>query len=290
MSHTMVSAVVAWAKGPGIRILFVILGALVLLFLTRGLTGRLVRVAEKEPLRRRERVQRAQTIRGVLNTAVTVAVVLVAGTMVLRELGVDIAPLLASVGVLGIALGFGTQALVRDVVAGLFILIEDQFSVGDTVSAAGVTGTVERVTLRTTVLRDVDGTVHFVPNGEMRVVSNRTRGWSQLLLRVTVPYQTDLTRALRVLQQAADELAADPTWANRLLEGPTVSGVEELREGHMVLSMAFKTPPGEQWPVARELRRRIVEAFQREGIEMAFPTQVYLTRVVREEEPPGRSI
>lgn len=287
MSHTTLSAVVAWAKGPGIRILFVILGALLLIFLTRGFTGRLVRLAEKEPLRRRERVQRAQTIRGVLNTAVTVAVVLVAGTMVLRELGVDIAPLLASVGVVGIAVGFGAQALVRDVVAGLFILLEDQFSVGDTVSAAGVSGTVERMSLRATVLRDVDGTVHFVPNGEMRVVSNRTRGWSQLLLRVAVPYHTDLEKALDVLQRTGEGLAADTAWKDRLLEGPTVTGVDELREGDVVLSMALKTPPGEQWAVARELRRRIVEALRREGIEIALPTRVLLTRVLREEGPPA---
>ncbi|MGC8873786.1 MAG: mechanosensitive ion channel family protein [Chloroflexia bacterium] len=244
-------------------------------------------LAERDTLRRQERIQRVQTIRGVLNTAVTVAVVLVGGTMVLRDLGVDIAPLLASVGVVGVALGFGAQALIRDVLAGLFILIEDQFSVGDTVSAAGVSGTVERMTLRTTVLRDPDGTVHFVPNGEMRVVSNRTRGWSQLLLRVTVPYHTDLEKALEVLQRTAEEMAADPAWKQQLLEGPTVSGVEELRESGMTLLIALKTPPGTQWAAARELRRRVVTALRSAGIEMALPTRAHLTRVAQEEGSPG---
>jgi small conductance mechanosensitive channel len=280
---------VHWAKGPGLRILAIVLAALVVVFLSHRVTGRLVRRAEKEPLRQRERLQRAETIRRVLDKAVSIVVGAVAGTMVLRELGVDIAPLLAGVGVVGVAVGFGAQVLIRDLLAGLFILLEDQFALGDTIAVGGVSGTVEHMSLRATVLRDLDGTLHVVPNGEMRVVSNRSRGWSQLLLRVAVPYTTDLERATQILQRVAEELAADPAWQGHGLEGPSVAGVEELRANDIALLVTAKTSPGEQWAVARELRRRIVEAFGREGIELPAPTRIEVTRVLREERPTGQA-
>jgi small conductance mechanosensitive channel len=215
-------------------------------------------------------------------------VLVIAGVMLLRELGVEIAPLLAGAGVVGIALSLGAQSLVRDVLAGVLIVVEDQFSIGDAVEVAGVSGTVERITLRSTSLRDMDGTVHMVPNGEMRVVSNRSKGWSRAVLKVGVSYDTDLDQALDLLRDVGRQLSQDSTWAGRLLEDPDVAGVDDLRDSDVSLLFLLKTAPGEHWAVAREARKRIVETFAAEGVEMPYPTQVHVTRVSWEGDLPAR--
>ena len=215
--------------------------------------------------------QRIDALTSVLRSLVTVVIYTVAAFMVLGEVGINLGPLLAGAGILGVALGFGSQSLVKDFLSGVFILVEDQFGVGDIVELDGQTaGVVDAVSLRTTRLRAVDGTLWHVPNGEIRRVGNKSQHWSRALIDVEVAYDTDIDHAESVIGSLAGELAAgDPD----VIEEPEVLGVERLGAHGISIRLVVKTRPSEQFRVSRELRRRIKAAFDREGIEIPFPQQ-----------------
>jgi small-conductance mechanosensitive channel len=215
--------------------------------------------------------QRITALTSVLRSVASFAIFLVAGLLILGELGAELGPLLAGAGILGIALGFGSQALVKDFLSGLFILVEDQFGVGDIVDLDGQTaGTVEAVSLRTTRLRAVDGTVWHVPNGDISRVGNKSQHWSRALLDIDVSYDTDIDHAKAVIKRVADEL-----WRARddILEEPQVWGVESLGPHSVVIRLVVKTRPSDQYPVSRELRQRLKEAFEANGIEIPVQQQ-----------------
>jgi moderate conductance mechanosensitive channel len=235
---------------------------------------------ENEPTSLRAE-QRITALTSVLRSVATFTIFAIAGLLILGEAGADLAPLLAGAGVLGIALGFGSQALVKDFLSGLFILVEDQFGVGDIVDLDGQTaGTVEAVSLRTTRLRSVDGTVWHVPNGDISRVGNRSQHWSRALLDIDISYETDIDHAKAVIQRVANEL-----WHERddILEEPQVWGVESLGPHSVVIRLVVKTRPSNQYRVSRELRQRLKEAFDAEGIEIPFQQQ---TAWKEEDEPP----
>lgn len=215
--------------------------------------------------------QRMEALTSVLRSVVTFGVWLIAAFLILGALGINLGPLLAGAGVLGVALGFGSQSLVRDFLSGTFILVEDQFGVGDIVDLDSETsGVVEAVTLRLTRLRSVDGTVWHVPNGEIRRVGNMSQHWSRSLLDVEVAYDTDLEQAKGAIKRVADELWSED---DAILEEPEMWGVENLAASGIVLRLVIKTTPSEQWRIGRALRQRIKEAFDAEGIEIPFPQQ-----------------
>jgi small conductance mechanosensitive channel len=215
--------------------------------------------------------QRIEAIASVLRSVVSFVIFAVATFMVLGEIGINLGPLIAGAGVVGVAIGFGSQSLVRDFLAGAFILIEDQFGVGDIVDLGAATGTVEAVSLRTTRLRAIDGTVWHIPNGETSRVGNMSQHWSRALLDVEVAYDTDIERAKSVIKGVADAL-----WRSRedILEEPEVWGVERLDPNAVVIRLVVKTRPADQYAVSRELRQRLKESFDAEGIEIPFPQQV----------------
>ncbi|MEO6121085.1 MAG: mechanosensitive ion channel family protein [Acidimicrobiales bacterium] len=217
------------------------------------------------------RTQRAETIAALMRSVGTVVVWSVALLMVLSELGLDLGPIIAGAGILGVALGFGSQHLVRDLVSGVFMLLEDQYGVGDIIDVGEATGTVESVSLRTTRLRDVNGTVWFVPNGEIRRVGNTSQQWSRAVLDIAVAYDTDISQATTVLKQAADQLWTEGPDDREIVEEPEVWGIEDLGVDGVALRLVVKTAPNRQDPVARELRARIKIAFDRAGIEIPFP-------------------
>jgi small conductance mechanosensitive channel len=216
--------------------------------------------------------QRAATVGDVLASILRGAIWSVAFLMVLSQVGVDLAPLLAGAGIAGIAVGFGAQSLVRDFLAGLFILLEDQYGVGDTVTLADTTGTVEDVTLRITRLRSVDGTVWYVPNGEVRKVGNASMEWSRAIVDVLVPYEADLAKVQQAIRDAAADLAADPDWRDDLLEEPEVWGVQSSSADGRTVRVVAKAAPRRQPAVARELRGRITERFRTEGLPLPRAT------------------
>ena len=227
--------------------------------------------------------QRINALTSVLRSVASFAIFTIAGFLILGEVGLNLAPLLAGAGVLGLAIGFGSQALVKDFLSGFFILVEDQFGVGDIVDLDTQTsGTVEAVSLRTTRLRSVDGTVWHVPNGDIRRVGNKSQHWSRALLDIDVAYDTDIDHAKAVIKRVADEL-----WQRRedILEEPDVWGVESLGPHSVVIRLVVKTRPSDQYDVSRELRQRLKEAFDAEGIEIPFQQQ---TVWHRNDDPPAR--
>lgn len=214
------------------------------------------------------RMQRAETIASVLRSVVAIVIWSIAVLVILSELGIDLAPLLAGAGVLGVALGFGAQSVVRDFLAGTFMLLEDQFGVGDVIDVGDASGTVEGLSLRTTRLRDVEGVVWHVPNGEIRRVANKSQQWSRAVLDVPVALDTDIDQAKRVIKETADAVWREPPWSTMILGEPEVWGVEELGTHGVVIRLVVKTRPLEQWAVARELRARVKLAFDRNGIKV----------------------
>jgi len=215
--------------------------------------------------------QRLEALTSVLRSVTTAVIFGIAGFMVLGELGIELGPLLAGAGIVGVALGFGSQTLVRDFLSGVFILVEDQFGVGDVVNLDGTTsGSVEAVSLRTTRLRAVDGTVWHVPNGEIRRVGNMSQHWSRSLLDIEVGYGTDLDHAKAVIAEEATAYAREDA---DVLEEPEVWGVEALGAHGVTIRLVVKTTPSEQWRVSRRLRERIKARFDAEGIEIPFPQQ-----------------
>ncbi len=227
--------------------------------------------------------QRINALTSVLRSITSGAIFTIAGFLILGEIGLNLAPLLAGAGILGIALGFGSQALVKDFLSGLFILVEDQFGVGDIVDLDTQTaGTVEAVSLRTTRLRSVDGTVWHVPNGDIRRVGNKSQHWSRALLDIDVAYDTDIEHAKEVIKRVADEL-----WHERddILEAPEVWGVESLGPHSVVIRLVVKTRPSDQYDVSRQLRQRLKETFDAEGIEIPFQQQTVWNRIDDSREP-----
>jgi small conductance mechanosensitive channel len=190
------------------------------------------------------------------------------------QLGLDVTPIIASASVLGFALAFGAQSLVKDFFSGFFILIENQFTIGDIVALENVSGTVEHISLRITVLRDLKGVVHYIPNGSIRQVSNKTQGWSRVVMEISVSYGEDPDKAMRILNEVLQEMAQDPTCAQNIIEAPSVEGVENLTERSIDIRIMIKTPPGQQWSVAREARLRIKKRFDEQGISIPFPHRI----------------
>ena len=222
--------------------------------------------------------KRMDTLDALATNVLQFFIVIIAGLMVLGRLGVDIGPAVAGLGVVGIAVGFGAQFLVRDYLNGALILIENQYGRGDVVRIADVAGTVEDFTLRRTTLRDLDGVVHTVPNGEIHVASNMTRVWSRINQDVTVAYGTDIDKAIEVVDNVGREMAGDPVWKRRVLEAPRVERVQSLEPNGVTLKILGTVRAADQWAAAGDLRKRLLAAFKEHGIEIPRPQRVVLTR------------
>jgi small conductance mechanosensitive channel len=264
-----------WLLEHGVPILIII----VLSFLThRVVKVALPRLIEKaitiRGKRRRvkeELAKRAHTLSNFLTTAIGAIIIIVAIFMLLSEVGIDITPLLAGAGVAGIALGFGAQSLIRDFLSGIFIILEDQYSKGDVVRIAGIAGLVENISLRRTSLRDLDGIVHSIPNGEVKTASNYTKEWSRVNLNIPVAYGEDLNRVIEVLNRIGKELAEDETFGPMIIKAPQVLRVDKFGDSAIEIKVLGDTKPLKQWDVTGELRKRAKEAFDDEGIEIPWP-------------------
>jgi small conductance mechanosensitive channel len=234
--------------------------------------------------------KRMDTLDGLGGNVLRFFIVIIAGLMILRTFGLDIGPAIAGLGVVGVAVGFGAQNLVRDYLNGALILIENQFSKGDVIRAAGVSGTVEDFSLRRTTLRDLDGVVHTVPNGEIAVASNLTRVWARINLDVTVAYGTDIDRATAVVDEVGHGMAGDPIWKRRVLEAPRVDRVAALGEYGVTLKILGTVRAPDQWAAAGELRKRLLAAFTEHGIEIPRPQRVILSREPGSPLPPDEPV
>ena len=245
-------------------------------------TGTLVTTAPVEP----RAIQRAETIGVVLRGMGKVALAILAGLMILSEFGINLGPLIAGAGIAGIALGFGSQSLVKDFLSGMFLLVEDQFGVGDVIDVGEATGTVEGVSLRTTRLRDVEGTVWHVPNGEIRRVGNKSQQWSRALLDVQVAYDSDLDVTRTLIKRVADEVWHDAEIGESVLEEPEVWGVESFGPTGIAIRLVVKTKPADQWKVLRELRVRLKRALEEAGIQIGFQQGLVVQNPASATPPP----
>jgi len=215
--------------------------------------------------------QRADTLSHFLVRTVVVIIWVVAAFMMLAEIGISITPLLAAAGVIGVAVGFGAQSLIRDVIAGFFVIMEDQYAIGDVVKIAGIIGLVEDISIRKTVLRDLDGIVHVVPNGEARTTSNYTKEWSRVNLNISVAYGEDLDHVIAVINRVSQEMAEEEYWRPLILNVPKVLRVDNFADSGIEIKILGETKPIYQWETMGELRKRIKKAFDQEGIEIPWP-------------------
>jgi small conductance mechanosensitive channel len=278
--------ILQWLKSNGITILITIALAIVGLVLLRISTRHLKRKVQSLDDEEGSMLdKRTATITRVVWTTGAVLIVGTALLIVLEAFGVPIFPVLASVGFVGLAFGLGAQTLVKDMISGLFVLIEDQYTIGDVVEIGGVAGTVESITLRKTTVRDLYGTVHHIPNGEVRTVANKSRGWSRALVEVGITYDADVDKAIETLRQIGAELQEASPLAEAILEEPVVTGIEGLDDSAVRLRIMVKTAPGVEWDTQRYLRRQIRLVFAEQGIDIAFPTQtVQIVNVAGEQK------
>ena len=269
---------VTWSEVARAGLKVVLIVALALVFARVGgrLAARSIRsIGARSPLRvaspRSE--QRAETLAGVVVSLIRIFVWTVAGLLILGEIGLNLGPFLAGASIVGVALGFGTQSLVKDFVSGFFILVEDQYGVGDVITISDQTGTVEEVNLRVTRLRAPDGTVWFVPNGEIRKVGNSAKEWARALVDVVVSNKADLTAAIAAIGEEATALAEDPAWAEAVLEAPEVLGVESMATDNVTVRVSTKTTPAHRTPLARAMRSRISARLQQDGLAATATTR-----------------
>lgn len=272
-----------WAARTGVRIVALLLLALAVVRLLNALISRTERdLATGSDLDALERRKRAQTVAGLARRALSGIIWTVAGLMILRELDVDITPVLTGAGILGLAVGFGAQTLVRDVISGFFLILEDQVRVGDVASVNGTGGLVEQINLRTIVLRDEEGVVHVFPNGEIKTLANRTKDFAYYVINLGIEYDEDTDRVVTVVKAVADELKADPEFGPSMLEPLDVLGVDDFGASQITVKVRVKTAPLKQWYVGRELRRRIKKAFDERGISIPSPK---MSITVNREKP-----
>lgn len=261
------------------RILAVLLIAFILTRLLKIVSRHLAELASREVQPSSLRSQQFRTLSTVAYSIGIFAITAIAGMQILALLGINMGPLLASAGIAGIAIGFGAQTLVKDFINGFFILAENQYDIGDTVKIAGVQGVVENMTLRRTVLRDADGTLHTVPSSAIQIVSNLTRDWAQVNLQVSVAYSVDSDRVVALLQQVGADFAHDPNFSSMIVSTPEVPGIDKVSGNGVDYLMTVKTRPGSQYAVRRELQRRIKASLEQNHIEPGDPNRMTLASV-----------
>jgi len=263
-----------WLLSHGIKIIAILIGAYIInhfgkIFIEKAVRnlirpGKVVKDPEAE--RKRE-----DTLINTFNSTLNIVIWTVAILMVLSEFGISVGPLIAGAGIIGVALGFGAQYMIRDFLAGIFIIIEDQYRVGDVVDIAGTGGLVQDVTLRKTVLRDLDGVEHHIPNGEIRKASNMSKGFARVNLDIGVAYKENLEHVIEVVNRVGNDLADDPEWKDKIITAPQFLRVDEFADSAIVIKILGDTKPLKQWEIMGELRKRLKIAFDEEDIEIPFP-------------------
>jgi small-conductance mechanosensitive channel len=258
------------------RIIGVLIIAFILTRLLKIASRHLAELSNREGLPSAVRAQQLRTLSSIIYSVGVFVIMFLAALQILPLLGINMGPLLASAGIAGLAIGFGAQALVHDFINGFFILVENQYDIGDTIKIAGVQGAVEDMTLRRTVLRDDNGSLHTVRNGQITIVTNLTRDWTQLAMLVSVAYDADSDQVIRLLQEVGEDVAKDPRFAEMIVARPEVPGIEKISGSEVEYLLLVKTRPGSQYAVSRELRRRVKMCFEKNHIEPGNPNRWYV--------------
>jgi len=272
---------VDWTLNHGIKILFIAAIAYSIKLISKRFIQRIVKAAisSEKFVTTDGEVKRMQTLVRIFSWTMNTIIIVIASMMILEEFGVEIAPILASAGIVGVAIGFGGQYLVRDFITGFFIIFENQYRIGDVITIEGINGTVEDISLRVTTLRDGNGTVHYIPHGEVKKVSNFTRNFARINLNVGVSYDANLDHVIAVINKVGNNLANDPEWKDSINQAPSFLRVDALDASSVNIKITGETKPQKQWDITGELLKRIKEAFDKEGIEIPYPqTVVHLSK------------
>ncbi len=259
-----------WIITSGLKILLIIILMLISLRIARIFSKKIFSVFQKEESDI-ESQKRIDTLSSVLRYIITITIVSLSLVIILSELSVQIGPILAAAGVLGLAVGFGAQGLVQDLISGFFILFEDQIRVGDVVQVSGKGGLVEKINLRMTILRDLAGNVHYIRNGQINLVTNMTKGYSRYVFDIGVAYREDIDQVIQVMKEVDEDLRNDPEYGNDILEPLEVLGLDQFADSAIIIKARTTTKPIQQWRVAREFNRRLKKRFDKENIEIPYP-------------------
>lgn len=276
ITQKFVSVVIPWLSSRGLKIVGILVAAWLIKKVSQKIIEKAIRkiVISNHFLSREAEKKREDTLIRILNGGIAILIWVIALMMVLSELGIAVGPLLAAAGIAGLAFGFGGQYLIRDLIAGLFIIIENQYRIGDVVCFDGTCGLVEDISLRMTTLRDLDGTVHHIPHGEIKKVSNLSKHFARVNLNIGVSYSANLERVIEVVNRVGRELTADPAWKDIILKPPQFLRVDDFGDSAIIIKILGETKPLKQWDVTGELRKRIKIAFDKNGIEIPFPQRV----------------
>jgi len=277
-----------WFLSSGFKIFLICIVALIVIKGADILSTRAISSVKKYKRKDEEEFKkRADTLKSVIRYVFNVTVFIIAFGMILGELGINVGPILAAAGVLGLAVGFGAQSLVKDLIAGFFILLQDQIRVGDVVEVAGKSGLVEEVNLKMTILRDLSGNVHYIPNGEISVVTNMTKGYSRYLFEIGVAYRENVDEVIEVIKQVDEALRNDPEFGTDILEPMEILGLDQFADSALIIKARTKTKPIKQWRVAREFNRRLKIEFDKKDIEIPFPhLTLYAGKDKQNQSPP----
>ena len=286
--HAYLQKGINWLFTSGLHILLVLILTMIALRAAKVLSTRLISVVvrqKEDP----EFQKRTQTLGSIIRYVLIIAILIVAAMTVLKELGIEIGPVLAAAGIVGLAVGFGAQSLVKDVISGFFILLEDQIRVGDVVQIAGKGGLVEKINLKTTILRDLAGNVHYVPNGHIDVVTNMTKDFSRYVFDIGVAYREDVDEVIEVIKEVDEELRSDPDFKDDIVEPIEVLGLDQFAESAVIIRARTTTKPIKQWRVGREFNRRLKKKFDERNIEIPFPhVTLYMGQDKNGQSPPLR--
>jgi small conductance mechanosensitive channel len=284
--NALLTAVKEWLLSSGITIVLILIALFVVLKIVKSFSKRLSKLFLKKR-DDEEAKKRAETISSVIRNTLSITVVVLAMLIILGQVGVEIGPLLAAAGIAGLAIGFAGQSLVKDIINGFFILLEDQIRVGDIVEVGGISGVVEKINLKLTRLRDLEGNVHFVPNSTIDIVSNKTKEYSCYLLDIGVAYREDADEVMEVIKQIDEEMRNDPDWKDMILQPIEVFGLDRFDDSAVVVRARTRTLPAKQWGIGREFKRRIKKRFDELDIEIPFPhTTLYMGQDKDKSSPP----
>jgi small conductance mechanosensitive channel len=262
--------IIEWMMSQGIRIVLILILMFIALKLIRVISNRIFSFFRKKK-EEEEFQKRAETLQSVIRFVLSITIITVAVVMILGELGIEIGPILAAAGVIGVAIGFGAQNLVKDFLSGFFILLEDQFRIGDWVAVGGVSGLVEKINLRITVLRDLNGNVHFIRNGYIDVTTNMTKEFSRYIFDIGVAYREDVDEVIAVMKEVDEELRNDPAYAQDIYAPIEILGLDQFADSALVIKAYTTTKPSSQWKIGREFKRRLKKRFDDLNIEIPFP-------------------
>jgi len=274
--QNLIPGLISWFIGRGLKILSIIFGAYLIRRFGGVFVERIVRnaVVSNHFLTKEAEGKREDTLIRIFSGTLNVLIWIVTLMMILSELGIDIAPILAAAGIAGLAFGFGGQYLIRDIISGLFIILENQYRVGDVVCFDGTCGLVEDITLRMTILRDLDGVVHHVPNGEIKKASNLSKYFARVNLNIGISYKADLEKVIKIVNRVGKDLLEDPQWRDSIITPPQFLRVDDFGDSAVIIKILGETKPLKQWDVTGELRKRIKIAFDKENIEIPFQQMV----------------